>query len=176
MPWRNRLGVTRDLVTCRDDAGALLYQIGIAELTDDAAFSDLSGMDRLFTPIGAAGVCLWFDGETRLDCPALVPVAFAGERQVRMTLPHGPARAFNLMAARPRFRGAASAISLPAGTGYEHRFADAGAILCVSGRVGLPRSRQIGPDQLLFAAPGDLVRLHAAVGSQIVIATISNRS
>ena len=176
VPWRNGRGVTRDIVTCREDDGGLLYQVGIAELTEDAPFSDLSGIDRIFTPIASAGVSLAFDGGGPVACPAMVPVAFAGERQVRLTLPHGPARAFNLMTNRTRHRAAAAALLLPAGSRYEHRFAAPGVILCVSGQVELPRSRWLGPEQIVFAAPGDLIQLTAVAQSQVVVAGIAHRS
>lgn len=93
-PWRNGQGTTRDIVTILAEDGALLWQVSIADLVRDADFSDFTGFDRIFTPMGRP-VELSFGDKSFVPCPALVPVPFAGEFRTRCRLPNGPAQAFN---------------------------------------------------------------------------------
>ncbi|GLY33495.1 HutD family protein [Kineosporia sp. NBRC 101731] len=84
VPWRNRAGLTRELW----NEGPV--RISLADLTADAPFSELPGIDRLFVLLS---------GSITLDGQALEPggqMRFGGERPVTAVV-HRPGRALNLM-------------------------------------------------------------------------------
>ncbi|WP_328320749.1 HutD family protein [Kribbella sp. NBC_00382] len=103
VPWRNGAGSTRQLLD--DPAG---WRLSVADLDQDAEFSDFPGLDRTFLPL--VDVVLHIDGERR-------PVArgtattFPGEASVAVELVAGPGRAVNLMTARGRCSGGLTAIA-----------------------------------------------------------------
>ncbi|GAA3640209.1 hypothetical protein GCM10022223_69270 [Kineosporia mesophila] len=87
VPWRNGAGITRELW----NDGPI--RISVADLTADAPFSELPGIDRLFVLLS---------GSITLDGRELGPgeqLRFAGERPVAAVVRH-PGRALNLMIRR----------------------------------------------------------------------------
>jgi hypothetical protein len=105
VPWRNGAGSTRQLVD--DPAG---WRLSVAELEQDAAFSDFPGLDRIFLPL--VEVLLYLDGE-RHPVDRNTATTFPGEASVAMELVAGPGRAVNLMTTRGRCSGSLTAISRP---------------------------------------------------------------
>jgi environmental stress-induced protein Ves len=101
--WRNGAGSTRLLVD--DPAG---WRLSVADLEQDADFSDFPGLDRIFLPL--VDVVLYLDGE-RHPVARNTPITFPGEASVAMELVTGPGRAVNLMTVRGRCSGGLTAIS-----------------------------------------------------------------
>ncbi|GAA3599206.1 HutD family protein [Kribbella ginsengisoli] len=100
--WRNGAGATRQLV---DDPGG--WRLSVADLEVDAAFSDFTGLDRVFLPL--VDVVLSIDGERRAVARGTA-VEFRGEAKVAVELVAGPGRAVNLMTVRGRCSGGLAAI------------------------------------------------------------------
>jgi environmental stress-induced protein Ves len=87
VPWRNGAGLTRELW----NEGPV--RISVADLTANAPFSELPGIDRLFVLLS---------GSITLDGRSLEPggqMRFGGERPVAAVV-HHPGRALNLMIRR----------------------------------------------------------------------------
>ena len=76
-PWRNGRGVTRDVLDANDGAD---WQIGLADLDEEAPFSSFPGMDRTFTLVAGGLVRFRFEDGAEIVCPPLVPVLFPGDR------------------------------------------------------------------------------------------------
>lgn len=104
VPWANGAGLTRPLVV------EAHWRLSLAELTADAPFSVLLGVERLFLPLGA--LTLDIDG-ARVDLEAYQPARFAGESTVTVRL-SAPTRALNVMTPRGRLHG--DVVLRPVGT------------------------------------------------------------
>jgi uncharacterized protein len=153
-PWRNGMGVSRDLAAARGPDGALLWQIGLAELERDAPFSDYPHCDRLFTPVDGAEPSLSFEGGPYRPCPALVPVAFPGDVPTAMRI-GGRAQAFNLIWDRRRHRGSVAVLLLAPGAAIEVPDAPVIAIHCVAGRLGVA-GELLGPGDTALGHDGGI--------------------
>lgn len=94
-PWPNGRGITRDYVVRHGPGGAPCLRVTLAELTQDAPFSDLPGTERVFTIAGGDPVELTIDGAAR-RCEPLHPVRFGGGARTTCRMLGGPAEAFNL--------------------------------------------------------------------------------
>lgn len=130
-PWRNGRGVTRDVVTVAGADGAMRWQVSIAELAEDCAFSDYAGFDRVFTPVLGGGIRLSHDAGPFQPCPLLVPHAFPGEARTLCRIGGGPGRAFNVITARGACRAEVRVLHLDAGASA----GPAEALHCWSGRL-----------------------------------------
>lgn len=97
VPWRNGAGVTEEIdAEIRD--GAVIWRLSVADLDAAGQFSSFTGIDRVFTVIGAHGVRLdWPDAAVALT--PWLPHPFDGAAPPHCT-PAGSTRAFNVMAAR----------------------------------------------------------------------------
>lgn len=95
-PWRNRGGVTRELLAWphRDEWRA---RISVADIERDGPFSHYPAAERWFAVLEGAGVRLKVGGGTQLLTPDSEPFAFSGNAQVDCSLIAGPTRDFNLM-------------------------------------------------------------------------------
>ena len=133
VPWRNRQGTTRDVVTSLAPDGTLLWQVSLADLVRDADFSDFTGFERIFTPTDRA-VELCFDDGPFMPCPALTPVPFAGERRTRCRVPNGPARALNAIWDRTAHTAAVRVLHL-AGDQPIHSEGAISVLHCLDGMV-----------------------------------------
>lgn len=89
VPWPNGRGITRDYVV-RDG-----FRVTLAELTEDAPFSQLPGTERVFTIAQGDPVELTVDG-VATRCERLQPFRFSGGAQTGCRLLGGAAEAFNL--------------------------------------------------------------------------------
>ncbi len=114
-PWRNGLGISRDVVTVASGDGALLWQVSLAELAGDCDFSDYAGFDRVFTPVLGEGITLSHDDGPFTLSPLLVPRAFPGEARTRCRVGGGTGRAFNVVTARGRHSAEVLVLRLAAG-------------------------------------------------------------
>lgn len=109
VPWRNGLGVTREIAVHPAGAGGddFLWRVSVAEVVGPAPFSRFPGVDRSIVLLAGAGFTMSLDGTRRhaLTTP-FAPFDFPGEAQVEVALAGGPTRDFNLMLRRDRVRGA----------------------------------------------------------------------
>jgi environmental stress-induced protein Ves len=107
-PWKNGLGLTRELALHPPGSNAddFQWRCSVAEVVGDAPFSRFDGIDRQIVLLEGAGFVMTLDHEqTRALRQPLQPFAFAGEAQVSVALIDGPTRDFNLMLRRGRVRG-----------------------------------------------------------------------
>src|SRR6185503_10870411 len=118
-PWKNGLGLSKLIAQVPPDAGfdTVLWQVSATEFGTDCPFSDLRGLDRLFTVIDGAGVELAsVDEATGVARKQIVrrlqPYAFAGDWRTTCRVLDGPVRVLNVMTRRGRF--AATVEILPA--------------------------------------------------------------
>lgn len=94
-PWRNGLGITREIAR-EEDAAGVLWRLSLADVDAEGPFSLFAGMSRLLTVVSGAGMVL--DGASgRSEALPLVPLPFSGEEPVSGLLPHGPVRNLNLV-------------------------------------------------------------------------------
>jgi len=108
-PWKNGLGTTYTIADFPTGAGfdTVDWQIGHTVIPADCAFSDLSGLDRIFIVLEGAGVelkCVDERGATHAArVPPLQPYAFRGEWKTGCRLLAGPVRVFNVITRRELF-------------------------------------------------------------------------
>ena len=115
-PWRNGGGTTRDIASHHAGDGALLWQVGIADLLRDGPFSHYANCDRIFTPIaGDLPPELAFHGGPFEPCPLLVPKPFSGEWPTQSRIP-SPGQAFNAVFDRRHHAATVTVLHLAAGT------------------------------------------------------------
>jgi environmental stress-induced protein Ves len=96
LPWRNGLGLTRELWAW-PSAADWAVRLSVADIGADAAFSAFPGVTRWFTVLAGAGVELTVDDQTHHQTRASAPLRFAGEAAVDCRLVAGPTRDLNLM-------------------------------------------------------------------------------
>lgn len=106
VPWKNGAGTTRELWSSRDEAGAALIRISIAEISGAQDFSTFPGIDRVIVQLDGPRMVLTI-GSMSHPLTLLVPLPFAGEAQVSCAL-DGDALAhdLNLMCLRSDYRPA----------------------------------------------------------------------
>ena len=115
-PWRNGLGLTREIARFPADADtqSYLWRVSVAEVDSAAPFSAFPGIDRHIVLLDGDGFSMTLDGIRvhRLQTP-LEPFAFPGEAAVEVTLAGGSTRDFNLMVRRAQARGSVAAHATP---------------------------------------------------------------
>ena len=167
-PWRNGRGSSRPIVTRLGRDGDLLWQVGLADLLEDAPFSAYPQHERVFTPLDGT-VELAFEEGPFEPCPLLVPRRFLGETPVRCRVP-SPGHAFNVITDRQRHGAEVRVLRLEAGDPVEAPEAPEVVIYCVEGELAAvgdliePGDALLGPGP---AAPGA-----AAQDSTIILVAI----
>ena len=164
-PWRNGLGTSRNIVTRLGPDGALRWQVGIADLEQDAPFSHYPHADRIFTPIaGDPPPELAFHGGPFEPCPLLTPKAFSGEWPTLSRIP-APGQAFNAIVDRRHHRAEVTVLHLRAGETVTLPAAPHVVLHVLTGRMG-----QAGPgDSLLGSSQSPPVEMSEA-GVAIMVA------
>ncbi|AIF45866.1 HutD/Ves family protein [Dyella japonica] len=108
-PWKNGMGVTREVARFPTDAGSddFLWRISVAEVNSAAPFSTFPGIDRQIVLLDGDGFTMTLDGNQQhaLTTP-LEPFAFSGEAAVDVAMAGGATRDFNLMVRRSYGTGA----------------------------------------------------------------------
>lgn len=95
--WRNGAGWTRQILA-EPEQGDWTWRLSIAEIEQDAAFSQFPGIERELVLLTGNGLRLRFgDGEAHDLQPPHGRLRFAGERPVAGELIDGPTQDFNLM-------------------------------------------------------------------------------
>ena len=105
MPWKNGLGVTREIAidppgASMSDAG-FRWRLSIATVDQSGPFSSFPGIDRTIMVIEGKGMELTVAGQAprRLD-HCFLPFSFPGDAATECKLIEGPIRDFNLMVNR----------------------------------------------------------------------------
>jgi environmental stress-induced protein Ves len=143
--WRNGLGTSRDIVTRPGPTpDSLGWTVSIADLEQDAAFSDYPNGDRIFTPIaGSPPPELAFAGGPFEPCPLLVPRRFPGDVPTRSRIP-APGRAFNVIVDRRHHQASVQVLHLGAGDPIAPPAAPETVIHCLTGSLAFP-GMALGP-------------------------------
>jgi uncharacterized protein len=113
LPWKNGAGIRRDVAQGKfkrnrnNIAGSpevvaeVGWLISIADLNEDAQFSNYPEVDRWFLPISDGWLTLVFDADGKplpVELTETSPVhEFSGARNVRCVLHDGPMKALNVM-------------------------------------------------------------------------------
>lgn len=169
-PWRNGRGTSRNVVTRLGRDGSLLWQVGIADLLEDAPFSHYPHCDRVFTPIaGDSPVELSIDGGPFTPCPLLAPKRFAGELGTRCRVP-APGRAFNAIVDRRQHAVDVAVLQLEAGDPLEAPHAPEVVVHCVAGELAAS-GEMLGPGDSLLG-PGPASPGAAASDATVIVVAI----
>lgn len=169
VPWRNGHGTARMILTRLGRNGALLWQVGLAELEGDAPFSRYPGCERVFIPMSGATPELSFADGPWERCELLEPRRFSGEVATSMRI-GAPGRAFNLIADRNHGRADAQVLRLEAGDPVPAPDAEEVVIHCVAGEVSTAGDLLEAGDSLL--GPGPASPAAAATDALVIVAAI----
>ena len=141
VPWRNGRGSTADIAWAgwpQASGEHAAWRLSLADIAEDAPFSDFAGFDRVILLAEGAGFVLEGGGhETVTLAPPPIPFAFAGEWAPTCRLLDGPVRALNVITARGRARAEVAVARL--GPAEARRLAGAEPALCyvLEGSVAL---------------------------------------
>jgi len=115
VPWKNGLGMTREVANARRADGAMLWRISLATVDRDGPFSDFTGYKRIIMMLSGDGMTLDFGshGKAVMDRP-FVPVLFDGAWPTAATLHGGPTRDLNVVTAHDGAGSAVEVLTLPA--------------------------------------------------------------
>jgi uncharacterized protein len=107
VPWKNGLGMTREVANAHGTNGTMLWRISLATVDRDGPFSDFAGYKRIIMLLEGKGMTLDFGvhGSAVMDTP-FVPVAFDGAWPTSATLHDGPTRDLNVVTSAERASGA----------------------------------------------------------------------
>lgn len=93
--WKNGGGTTREIATGRV-ADSMIWRISRADVAQDGAFSDFTGMMRILTVVSGGGMVLTH-ANGALEADLWVPVRFDGGVRIQSHLKDGPLTDLNLM-------------------------------------------------------------------------------
>lgn len=106
MPWKNGLGITREVISrpASDGSGGFDWRISLATVGASGPFSVFPGIDRTIAVLEGDGMQLTVDGKQE---PALLvespPFAFSGDAEVQADCLGGETLDLNMMSRRGRF-------------------------------------------------------------------------
>ncbi len=103
MPWKNGLGITREVISrpASDGSGVFDWRISLATVGASGPFSIFAGIDRTIAVLQGDGMHLTVDG--RQEPPLLVespPFAFSGDAEVQADCLGGETLDLNVMSRR----------------------------------------------------------------------------
>ncbi|MGQ2969953.1 MAG: HutD/Ves family protein [Allorhizobium sp.] len=106
MPWKNGLGITREVISrpASDGSGGFDWRISLATVGISGPFSIFAGIDRTIAVLEGDGMQLTVDA--RREPPLLVdspPFAFSGDAEVQAICLGGETLDLNMMSRRGRF-------------------------------------------------------------------------
>ncbi|MFN4208851.1 MAG: HutD family protein [Agrobacterium albertimagni] len=106
MPWKNGLGITREVISrpASDGAGGFDWRISLATVGTSGPFSVFAGIDRTIAVLQGDGMQLTVDG--RREPPLLMaspPFAFSGDSEVHADCLGGETLDLNVMSRRGFF-------------------------------------------------------------------------
>lgn len=103
MPWKNGLGVTREVIACLQggDTSRFLWRISMATVTGSGPFSVFPGIDRTIAVMTGDGMRLTVDGHAQPPLTtASNPYAFSGDAAVYADSLGGETLDLNVMTER----------------------------------------------------------------------------
>ena len=117
VPWKNGLGMTREVANAHDRDGAMLWRISLATVDRDGPFSDFTGYRRIIMLLEGKGMTLDFGGHGSavMDTP-FVPVPFDGAWATSATLHDGATRDLNVVTSHEKASGAVALLEPGNGT------------------------------------------------------------
>ena len=103
MPWKNGLGITREVISrpASDGLGGFDWRISLATVGASGPFSVFAGIDRTIAVLEGDGMQLTVDG--RREPPLVVaspPFAFSGDAQIQADCLGGETLDLNVMSRR----------------------------------------------------------------------------
>lgn len=106
MPWKNGLGITREVISrpASDGSGGFDWRISLATVGASGPFSVFAGIDRTIAVLQGDGMQLTVDG--RREPPLLMaslPFAFSGDAEVQADCLGGETLDLNVMSRRGFF-------------------------------------------------------------------------
>ncbi|MDH4411703.1 MAG: HutD family protein [Rhizobium sp.] len=106
MPWKNGLGITREVISrpASDGSGGFDWRISLATVGTSGPFSIFAGIDRTIAVLQGDGMQLTVDG--RREPPLLMaspPFAFSGDAEVQADCLGGETLDLNVMSRRGFF-------------------------------------------------------------------------
>lgn len=101
-PWKNGGGITHEIAR-KEENGALIWRLSIAEVTSDGPFSRFEGLSRILTVIDGNGIDLHTPDRT-LHARLGRPVRFSGDLSVESRMCDGPIRDLNVIYDASRIR------------------------------------------------------------------------
>ena len=171
-PWKNGMGVTREVARFPADAGNddFLWRVSVAEVDSAAPFSTFPGIDRQIVLLDGDGFTMIVDEAQRhaLTTP-LQPFGFPGEARVDVAMAGGPTRDFNLMVRRTHATASVAVLATPGAHGLP-----AGAVLVfvAHGTARTPAGTIAAGDAWL--ATDGTFELHA--GAAALVACVTPRT
>lgn len=104
-PWKNGGGVTREIVSARDDSGGadFLWRVSIATISASGPFSRFEDIDRTIAVLSGNGIRLSHPSGTTALTTSTPPYAFAGETAISADIIEGETTDLNAMSLRHRF-------------------------------------------------------------------------
>jgi len=169
--WRNGHGTSRNVVTRLARDGGLLWQVGIADLIEDAPFSHFPDHDRIFTPL-AGEFALSFRGGPFEPCPVFLPKPFPGEWDTRCRV-RSPGQAFNAIVDRRQHRAEVAVRQLEAGDAVEAPDAPEVVVYCIAGELAAA-GEELGPGDSLLG-PGPASPGAAASDATVIVVAVLPR-
>ena len=117
VPWKNGLGMTREVANAHDRDGAMLWRISLATVDRDGPFSDFTGYRRIIMLLEGKGMTLDFcgHGSAVMDTP-FVPVPFDCAWATSATLHDGATRDLNVVTSQEKASGAVALLEPGNGT------------------------------------------------------------
>lgn len=114
MPWKNGGGETTEIAR-REENGATLWRVSIADVDRAGDFSAFPGLERVIAVAEGAGMRLHVGSDDPVTLTSGdLPSRFPGSAAARCELLDGPIRNFNLMIDPRRVAGALARIAGPA--------------------------------------------------------------
>ena len=167
VPWKNGLGMTREVAGGADPDGRMLWRISLATVDRDGPFSDFTGCKRIIMMLEGGGMTLDFGphGSAVLDRP-FVPVTFDGAWPTSATLRNGPTRDLNVVTTQESADSGVEVIALSGPS----RFEGCGLTLVhvLAGRVRTEDGTQMETGDTLRIDGRDRATLRAAGESALV--------
>ena len=104
-PWKNGGGVTREIVSARDDgkAGDFLWRVSIATISTSGPFSRFDNVNRTIAVLSGNGIRLSHPAGTTELTTSTPPYAFSGETPIYADAIEGETTDLNAMSLRHRF-------------------------------------------------------------------------
>lgn len=171
VPWKNGLGVTRELALESRADGGWLWRISIATVERSGPFSDFAGFDRHLMLLSGGEMSLAFAPEAEpaftRSLRLLEPIAFDGAWPCVSTVEGAPLTDFNLVTAqghaagRMEVRAVDGAVQL-GGSGVRVFYAVRGTLTVE--RASPSKQAGSGPVAVVLAE-GDALRVDDAQGS-----------